>query len=105
MRKFYLFIGMWAAMFSTKAQKTATFDDYPFKNDSVYNGADGAGGFFSGEIHFPTVYTDEDYVFWSGFAVSIKTDTVTRGFDNQFSAITAGGADNSSGYAVVYLPW
>src|SRR5690554_4793937 len=104
MRKIYLLVGMWAALFNAKAQQTATFDDYPLDNDSVYYGSDGAGGFYSGGIHFPTDY-DAEYNFWSGFAVSMKKDTVTTGFDNQFSAITSGGVDNSPAYAVVYLPW
>lgn len=95
---------LWAALLNAKAQNVATFDDYPLQTDSVYYGADGAGGFSSGAVWFPNEY-DPEYDFWSGFAVSIKTDAVTEGFDNQFSVVTGGGAEDSDGYAVVYLPW
>lgn len=96
-------MGLWAALFNAKAQQSATFDDFELPPDSMYNGKDGGGGFLSGDIWFPNEFSYE-YNFWSGFAVSSMKDTITAGIDNQYSAITAGGADGSSNYAVVYYP-
>lgn len=103
MRKIYLIAGLWAALFNAKAQQSATFEDFELPPDSMYNGKDGAGGFLSGDIWFPNEFTFE-YNFWSGFSVSSMRDTITAGYDNQYSAITAGGVDDSQNYAVAYFP-
>lgn len=43
--------------------------------------------------------------FWDGGIVcSSKTDSVTAGFENQYSSISGNGALNSKKYAVVYQP-
>jgi hypothetical protein len=103
MKKIYLIAGMWAALFCAKAQQVATFDDFELEPDSWYNGSDEAGGFGSGGFWFPNSY-NTDWGSWSGFAVSNMKDTATAGYENQFSAITAGGAEDSENYAVVYIP-
>ena len=92
---------MWAALFSAKAQQTATFEDIILPPDSIYNGSDGSGGFYSGEIWFPNEFNAE-YNVWSGFAVSNMKDTITSGYGNQYSAITGMGAENSENYGVIY---
>ncbi len=102
MRKIYLIAGLWAAVFYAKAQQVVTFEDFPLEQNSYYDGSDEAGGFFGGEIWFPTDY-DADWGSWSGFSVSNMKDTVTAGYDNQFSSITGTGADNSGQYSVVYI--
>jgi hypothetical protein len=102
MKKIYLIAGMWAALFCAKAQEVATFDDFELEPDSWYNGTDEAGGFGSGGFWFPNSYNPGVGI-WSGFAVSNMKDTVTAGYENQFSAITAGGAEDSENYAVVYI--
>lgn len=103
MKKIYLMAGLWAALFSAKAQQLATFDDVELQTGSFYNGSDGAGGFASGGFWFPNDYNFE-YGSWSGFAVSNMKDTVTAGYQNQYSAITGGGFALSENYAVVYWP-
>lgn len=103
MKKIYLFLGLWVALFSANAQTVATFDDVVLEPGSWYNGSDGAGGFNSGGIWFPNDYNAE-YQSWSGFSVSNMTDTVTPGYENQFSAITGGGVSDSENYAVAYFP-
>lgn len=103
MRKIYLIAGMWAALFSAKAQQVATFEEIDLQSGSYYNGSDGAGGFLSGGIWFPNSY-NPDWGSWSGFTVSNMKDTTTAGYENQYSAITAGGTDSSENYAVVYVP-
>jgi hypothetical protein len=101
MKNFYLIAGLWAALFSANAQHAATFDDVELQTGSFYNGSDGAGGFYSGGFWFPNEY-NADWGSWSGFAVSNMKDSVTAGYGNQYSAITAGGVNNSEKYAVVY---
>ncbi len=103
MKKIYLIAGMWAALFSAKAQQVATFEEIDLQPGSYYNGSDGTGGFFSGGTWFPNNY-NADWGSWSGFSVSNMQDTLIAGFDNQYSAITAGGTDSSENYAVVYIP-
>lgn len=59
-------------------------------------------GYFEGEnILLPNVY-DANYDFWTGWAISSATDTLTPGFTNQYSAIAGGGYDGSVNYAVGY---
>lgn len=101
MKKFYLLAGLWAALFSAKAQHVASFDDVELQPGSFYNGSDGAGGFTSGGFWFPNDY-NADWGSWSGFSVSNMKDSTTAGWQNQYSAITAGGANNSENYSVVF---
>ncbi|MGM0619581.1 MAG: DUF4465 domain-containing protein [Bacteroidota bacterium] len=103
MRKNYLFLGLWVALFSANAQTVATFDDVDLEPDSWYNGSDGSGGFKSGGIWFPNDYNAE-WQSWSGFSVSNMKDTTTAGYENQYSAITGEGASESENYTVVYFP-
>ncbi len=103
MRKIYLIAGMWVALFSAKAQQTATFEEIELQSGTYYNGSDGVGGFFSGGIWFPNSFSAQ-LNYWNGFAVSNMKDTTTAGYENQCSAIVAGGADSSENFAVVYCP-
>lgn len=103
MKKIYLLAGLWAALFSSNAQQVATFDDVELESGSWYNGADGAGGFNSGGFWFPNDY-DFTWNSWRDFAVSNMKDSITSGYQNQYSAITASGAAGSGNYAVAYCP-
>lgn len=103
MKNFYLFVALLAALFSGNAQQLASFDDIELEPDSFYNGSDGAGGFASGGFWFPNNY-NPDWASWSGFSVSNTKDTLTAGYENQYSAITGGGSALSENYAVVYWP-
>ena len=77
------------------------FEEFTLDGESFYNGSDGAGGFQSGDAFFNNYY-NSDYGSWDGFAYSNITDTETRGFLNQYSAITGSGVDGSQNYAVSY---
>ncbi|HKL34539.1 MAG TPA: DUF4465 domain-containing protein [Tangfeifania sp.] len=101
MKKFYLMLGLWAALFSVCAQNVATFESVQLDSASWWNGSDGSGGFSSGGFRFPNDYNQE-WGSWSGFSVSNMKDSTTAGWSNQYSAITAGGVNNSENYAVVY---
>jgi hypothetical protein len=57
---------------------------------------------------FENHFTRSDWGFglaktWSGFAYSRMQDDSTTGFTNQYSAITASGANGSENYAVYYI--
>ena len=82
---------------------TVDFEDVganlPIADNAYYDGAEGAGGFTSGGVHFSN---SNPAGFWSGFSYSQTTDTTTPGFGNQSSAITGTGAGGSSTYAVGY---
>jgi hypothetical protein len=103
MKKIYLFLGLWVALFSANAQTVADFENIQLDSASWYNGSNGAGGFNSGGIWFPNDY-NADYQSWSGFSVSNMKDTVTPGYENQYSAIAGGGVAVSENYAVAYFP-
>ena len=102
MKKIYLFLGLWAALFSVSAQNAATFESVQLDSASWYNGSDGSGGFSSGGFRFPNNY-NEEWGSWSGFSVSNMKDSTTAGWSNQYSAITASGINESENYAVAYV--
>lgn len=109
MRTFTLFI--FALLLSAKAsvaQSLATFDTLPLPAADTYyvnyNNFGNDVGFTDGMAHFPCVYDSSwGMKFWSsGFVYSNKTDSVTPGFTNQYSAITAKGVDSSDQYIMAY---
>ena len=82
----------------------ATFDDLPLAADSYWNGADGSGGFTSGQASFEN-FCDPDWNFWQGFAYSSRTDPNARGYEAQYNAISGSGQGGSANYGVVYVGW
>ena len=81
------------------AQTTSDFETFSLNAESFLNGSDNNGGFSDGNIFLPNDY-NAMWDSWSGWAISNTTDVTTPGFMNQFSAITGGGFDNSTNYAV-----
>jgi hypothetical protein len=80
----------------------ATFDDNYLEPESHWGGAgSGETGFTSGDAYFP--HNDGGWS-WDGFVYSNETDTTTPGYDNQFSAITGGGVNDSSNYGISCIP-
>ncbi len=84
-----------------KAQTVAGFENISLAPNSFYNGSDFAGGTKSGDFYFRNSYDSSFGGFWSGFSVSNMKDDSTKGFMNQYSAITGGGF-NSTNYGVFY---
>ena len=84
-----------------KAQTVAGFENISLAPNSFYNGSDFAGGTRSGDFYFRNSYDSSFGGFWSGFSVSNMKDDSTKGFMNQYSAITGGGF-NSTNYGVFY---
>lgn len=77
-----------------------TFEEMELGTSGFYNGSDLAGGFTSGNAFFRNNF-DPTYQSWTGFACSNHTDTETRGYTNQYSAIAGSGADGSANYIVL----
>ncbi|HRG89907.1 MAG TPA: DUF4465 domain-containing protein, partial [Chitinophagales bacterium] len=75
------------------------FEALALPADSFWNGSDLSGGFNTDHAFFRNSY-NVNWNAWSGFTYSNKKDSVTVGSVNQYSAITAGGADGSATYVV-----
>lgn len=85
--------------FLVGAQTIATFENLDLPLDSFLNDSGSAPGFESGNVLLPNDYNPE-FDAWKGWAISTERDTLSAGFFNQYSAITGGGAEGSSHYAV-----
>jgi hypothetical protein len=75
------------------------FETLGLPADTFWNGSDLSGGFTSDHGFFTNNY-NANGGYWSGFTYSSKKDSVTAGSANQYSAITAAGANGSATYAV-----
>lgn len=75
----------------------ATFESFALPTDSFLNGEQEITnsswkGFENGNLLFENIYDTSFGGFWSkGFALSTMRDSITEGFTNLFSAITASG--------------
>lgn len=79
------------------------FEELNLPENSFWNGADGSGGFNTGNARFPNSYfKDEMYEYWSGFSYSNVRNVLSRGYTNQFASIAGSGAEGSENYAVLY---
>lgn len=75
------------------------FEGVGLESGSHWNGSDGRTEIHDQGIAYLVDY-NKDYGSWSGFAISTHKDTETPGFENQYSAVTGGGAAESATYAV-----
>ncbi|HHS95593.1 MAG TPA: DUF4465 domain-containing protein [Phaeodactylibacter sp.] len=100
MKSIHLFILVMT--FTWGQAQVADFENFNLSSESFLNGSDGNGGFSDDFIFLPNDYNDA-WMSWSGWAISNTTDTDTPGFMNQYSAITGGGANASSTYAVAFV--
>jgi len=84
-----------------------TFDTLQLSPDSYWNGADLSGGFRCGEAFFPNFFVDwgGGYTSWGAFAYSNKTDTITSGYLNQYSAYAGSGFGHSANFCIGYYDW
>ena len=107
MRTFTLLFSALVLGTAVKAQTVATFDDLSLPTtDTYYVNYTAFGtnvGFSDGLAFFPCFYdTSGGYTYWNYFAYSNKTDSVTSGYGNQYSAKTAIGYGGSAKYAVAF---
>lgn len=105
MRKLLLLLAAAAATVSVKAQTVSTFDTLSLSgNDTFYvNAANSMTdmGFNDGLAHFDYYYDTSYGGYWTaGWAYSNKTDSVTSGYTNMFSAKAGKGFNGSAQYAV-----
>ncbi|MCX5647075.1 MAG: DUF4465 domain-containing protein [Phycisphaerae bacterium] len=82
----------------------ATFDELALPPESHWNGADGSGGFTSGEVHFENHY-NADWDSWDGFAYSNRTDPNLADWQAQYNAIPGCGQSGSANYGIVFVGW
>ena len=75
------------------------FEDLALDPNSYWNGSDNSGGFTSGDAFFFNDY-NVTYNIGSGFYYSNCTNTTASGPESQYNAITGGGVNGSSNYAV-----
>jgi hypothetical protein len=105
MKKIYLLSTALMLGASSQAQQTIDFESFNLDVESYDNGSDGNGAFifesFQNDISFTNNY-DSEWGSWSGYAISNMTDTITPGWNNQYSAFTGEGFGGSSNYAVGY---
>ena len=99
--RFVLGLAAFIFTLNLSAQRVADFENYNLGPDEFLNGSDGLSLFESGNVSLRNTY-DVGYDFWSGWAISSFTDTITPGFNNQYSAISGQGADNSTSYAISF---
>lgn len=83
------------------AQTVSGFENIISTADSSYNGSNVDRGHISGSGHFWNSYTPS-WGSWDGFAFSSISDTVTRGWANQYASIVGSGVNSSMSYAVAY---
>jgi hypothetical protein len=90
----------------TARAASVTFEDLNLPPESYWNGADGTGGFTSGEAYGANLYQEYDsYPYWEGFAYSNRTDANLVGLDAQYTSLAGGGQAGSANYAVGYVGW
>ncbi len=79
----------------------AGFDDIELPAAGYLNNAGPSGAFLSQQLALPNQYNNQ-FDFWSGWAISSITDNQTPGFTNQYGVISGGGAEGSANFAVGY---
>lgn len=95
------------------SQNEATFEELQLSENEYWNGVTSTYGNWAtikedSVFRFKNHFSRSDFGYgltesWNGFAYSRMKDDTTAGFTNQYSAITAIGADNSENYGVFFL--
>lgn len=101
-KRFTLIILLFSAL-SLHGQRpdTTNFELFNLQLDTFLNGSDLSGKFDAGAVVLPNSFNTE-WSSWSGWSISTMRDDTTAGFTNQYSSITAGGANGSDTYAVSF---
>ncbi|HNZ61488.1 MAG TPA: DUF4465 domain-containing protein [Paludibacteraceae bacterium] len=82
---------------------TVDFEDVELGENGYWNGADSSGKFISNGFSFLNEFTSSSWGdYWSGFACSSLTDTITAGYDNQYSVAAGSGAWSSKKFAIAF---
>ena len=102
MKKLYfLMIGLLAGM-TCMAGNVVTFEEFEV-NESGYQNDFGEDGYFeAGGFTFYCNYFPE-WMYWSGFAISNRTETTFKSLTpDQFNSCVGHGANGSEKYVVAY---
>ncbi len=89
---------------TVRAQDTLTFEDFGLELDTFIDPVNIDSGLLSKGFFLPTTTSVfGEFEFWgSGWTVSTMRDTVTPGFENQYSARPGSGADGSMTFGLVF---
>lgn len=90
-----------ASLNGLMAQTTASFENFNLPPNTFLNNAAPNEAFVSGPVALPNNYNPQ-WMSWTGWAISNRTDTITPGFLNESSAMAGSGADSTATYAVSY---
>ncbi|WP_022851020.1 DUF4465 domain-containing protein [Limisalsivibrio acetivorans] len=85
--------------FNAKTEQIS-FEDTSTTAGSYKNGSDVSGEYISGNLRFANNY-NADWMSWEGFALSSVDAPATKGYMNQYAAVTGGGVLSDT-YAVAY---
>lgn len=107
MKKTFLLLGMLFSLLIANAQNNSvfTFDELFLPDTGFWNGSDTSiytNSFGDDVLTFGNNY-NPDYLSWEGFSFSNWTDTVTEGYNNQWSTF-AGQAASDSIFGIAYIP-
>lgn len=103
MYRFLLSCLLVASICTVNAQAVVDFENFDTSERGYLNGKDlMASGFESDAIILPNTHGTSSYgEYWAGWAISSTIDVETPSFEN-YSAITGGGVDGSTTYALGY---
>ena len=102
-RNTILIISSLLAPWAVSAQPAVGFENFNLPPNTFLNNAGPSGAFSSPPLSLPNNYNSQ-WMSWSGWAISNRTDTLTPGFTNESSAIAGGGQGGSATYAISYVP-
>jgi len=99
----WLFLCLFLFALPAAAQSLVDFEDIPLGTNGFDNGADGAGGFLSGNAFFHNTFDNSlGFDVWTGTTVSDINDTNTAGFLNQYAVFSGTGRGGSGQYGVIF---
>lgn len=85
-------------------QHVADFESFNLDPESYMNNADPVDGFNDNGVFLPNTHMiSGGFESWTGWSISNTTDVIDPSYDNQYSAISGGGADGSSTYGVSFV--
>lgn len=83
------------------AKTIVDFEGVSLNSNGYWEGSDLSGAFVSGNSTFMNSY-NSGWASWTGFACSSNKDTITAGYENQYSSIVGAGALKSKQFAIAY---
>ncbi len=98
---FFLLVSFGALARAVLAQTVVDLENFNLPPNTFLNNASPEEAFVSGPVALPNLY-DPQFMFWTGWAISNTTDTITPGFLNESSAMAGSGAEGTPTYAVSY---